>query len=107
VSPARRLEQTKVRTRLARMRLRRGMTQREVWEATGIGRGSYLYLEHGGHRSPPLRHLSNCAIILGCKLEDLIEPEWRRWLQLDDAAPRPKHPEQLWKRGRRRMARPE
>ena len=83
------------------MRVRRGMTQREMWEATGIGRGSYLWLEHGGHRTSPLRHLAKCAIVLGCKLEDLVEPEWRRWQQFDGGPPRPKHPEQLWKRGRR------
>lgn len=81
------------------MRLRRGMTQREMWEATGTGHGSYLYLEHGGHLNPPLRSLSNCAIVLGCMLEDLIEPEWRRWLKLDDDAPRPERPEELWRRG--------
>jgi hypothetical protein len=77
------------------------MTQREMWEATGITRGSYLYLEHGTLRSPSIRHLANCAIVLGCEVEDSIEPELRRWLQLDGGPPRPKHPEQLWKRGRR------
>ena len=34
-------------------------------------------------------------------VEDLIEPELRRWLRLDGGPPRPKHPEELWKRGRR------
>jgi hypothetical protein len=52
-------------------------------------------------RTPPVRHLANCAIVVGCKLEDLIEPEWRRWQQFDGGPPRPKHPEQLWKRGHR------
>ena len=23
--------------------------------------------------------LTNCAIMLGCELEDLIEPAWREW----------------------------
>jgi hypothetical protein len=63
-----------------------------MWEATGIGRGSYLWLEHGGHRTPPLRHLANCAIVLGCKLEDLIEPEWRRWQQFDGGPVAPEAP---------------
>jgi DNA-binding XRE family transcriptional regulator len=79
------------------------MTQREMWEATGITRESYLYLEHGMLRSPSIRALNNRAIVLGCKLEDLIEPEWRRWLKLDDGPPRPKHPERLWGRGRQKI----
>jgi transcriptional regulator with XRE-family HTH domain len=75
------------------MRLLRGMTRREIWEATGITRGSYLYLEHGMLRGPSIRALANCAIVLGCKLEDLIEPEWRRWQQFEGGPRRPKHPE--------------
>jgi hypothetical protein len=58
-------------------------------------------LEHGTFVNPPLRQLNNCAIVLGCKLEDLIEPEWRRWLRLDGGPPRPKHPQRLWRRGLR------
>lgn len=80
------------------MRLRRGMTQREMSATTGIPRGSYLRLEHGDFVNPPLRQLANCALVLGCQLEDLIEPEWRRWLKLNDSAPRPRHPEKLWRR---------
>jgi hypothetical protein len=56
------------------MRVRRGMKQREMWEATGIGRGSYLRLEHAEYDSPPVRPLVNCGIVLGCKLEDFLEP---------------------------------
>ena len=29
--------------------------------------------------NPPVRYLANCAIVLGCELDDLIEPEWREW----------------------------
>jgi len=29
--------------------------------------------------NPPIRYLTNCAIALGCELEDLIEPAWREW----------------------------
>jgi len=27
--------------------------------------------------NPPLRLLQNCAIALGCELDDLVEAEWR------------------------------
>ena len=87
VMPAHRLEQTKGQTRLAKMRVARGMTQREVWEATGISRTTHLRLERGGFENPPVRALSNCAIVLGCELEELIEPEWRDWLDFGAGAP--------------------
>lgn len=83
MTPARRLEQTDIRTPLAQLRVRRGMTQEEVWSATGISRATsratYLKLEHGRYANPPIRYLANCALVLGCNLEDLIEPRWRTW----------------------------
>jgi len=78
------------------MRVRRGMTQQEMWQATGISRTSYIRLEHGGYRNPPLRSLSNCAIVLGCQLEDLIEAKWREWLDFSADAPRPAQPPAAW-----------
>jgi hypothetical protein len=36
----------------------------------------------GRARNPRIRHLSNCAIALGCELEDLIEDSVREWAVL-------------------------
>jgi DNA-binding XRE family transcriptional regulator len=100
MSPARRLVQSKVETRLAQRRVERGMTQREVWRATGISRTSYLRLERkDGYGNPPLRYLSNCAIVLGCELEDLIEPEWHTWELFDFTSRQPADPSKLWHGG--------
>ncbi len=29
--------------------------------------------------NPPIRYLTNCAIVFGCELEHLVEPVWREW----------------------------
>jgi transcriptional regulator with XRE-family HTH domain len=79
VSPFEPLKQTRARTRLARRRLAAGVTQRQMWEALGVSRATYLRLEHGRMDNPSLRLLQNCAIALGCALDDLIEDDWRRW----------------------------
>lgn len=79
VSPFRPLEQTQARTPLARMRLKRGVTQKQMWEATGISRSAYMRMERGTHPNPPIRYVANCAIALGCDIEDLIQDEWREW----------------------------
>ena len=100
MSPAHRLVQTKVQTRLAERRVKQGMTRQEMWQRTGISRTSYLRLERkDGYRNPPLRYLSNCAIVLGCELEDLVEPKWRTWELFDHARPAPANPAKLWHGG--------
>lgn len=40
---------------------------------------SYWRLEKGRALNPGLRDLTNCAIVLGVALEDLIEDDWRDW----------------------------
>jgi hypothetical protein len=39
-------------------------------------------LERNKVRNPPLRYLINCAIVLDCHWNDLIEPEWEEWIDL-------------------------
>ena len=56
---AERLVQTQVRTRLAALRVERGMTQAAMIRATGLSRATYLKLEQGRHANPPLRYLNN------------------------------------------------
>ncbi len=77
MSPFEPLTQTKVRTRLARRRVAVGVTQRQMWQALGVSRATYLRLEQGRMDDPSLRLLMNCAIALGCQLDDLIEDGWR------------------------------
>jgi transcriptional regulator with XRE-family HTH domain len=97
--PARRGVQSKQATRLAGLRTERGLSQQELAEATGISIATLRRLERGTMTNPPLRYLANCAIVLGCQLEDLIEDEWRRWIALAKAKP-PRNPETLWQPGR-------
>lgn len=94
--PARRGVQSKQATRLAGLRLERGLTQTELAEATGISIATLRRLERGSVANPPIRYLANCTIVLGCRLEELIEDEWRQWLPLAKAKA-PRNPEALWK----------
>lgn len=79
MSPFEPLTQTNARTKLARRRLARGVTQRQMWEGLGVSRATYVRLEQGHMDNPPLRLLVNCAIALDCALDDLIEDTWRQW----------------------------
>ena len=79
MAPFEPLTQTNARTLLAHRRLAARLTQRQMWEALGVSKANYVRLEQGRLVNPPLRLLQNCAIALGCKLDDIIEPEWREW----------------------------
>ncbi len=73
------------------------MTQKEMWEATGMSRATYLKLEQGRYANPPVRYLGNCAIVLGCDLAALIEPRWRTWWKRFTNDPdEPARPSDLW-----------
>jgi transcriptional regulator with XRE-family HTH domain len=84
------VEQTQVRTKLAEWRVKRGVTQRELARATGIGLSTYWKLERGRIKNPPIRHLILCAIALGCDLDDLIEDYLREWPEWSYPRPDPK-----------------
>ena len=77
--PFKPLTPTDARTKLAHRRLARGVTQRQMWEALGVSRATHLRLEQGRMDDRSLRLLVNCAIALDCRLDDLIEDEWRQW----------------------------
>jgi transcriptional regulator with XRE-family HTH domain len=71
------VEQTKVETKIAAWRVRRGMTQAEVAAALGMSVATYWRYERGRIYSPGIRQLSAFAFLFGCELDDLIEDEWR------------------------------
>lgn len=77
------------------------MSQTALADASGISIATLRRLERGVVKNPSLRHLTNCALVLGCPLEELIEDEWRQWLAL--AKPKaPTNPESLWSPSDRR-----
>lgn len=75
--------------RLAVLRLERGLTQAQMAASTGISAKSYWRLENGQMTNPPVRYLSNCALVLGVPLDDVIEDEWRAWTAFDPSTPAP------------------
>lgn len=94
-------EQTHVRTHLAALRQERGIRQTEMAAAIGVSPTTYRRLERGQMSNPPLRYLTNAAILLRVDLEDVIEDEWREWLVVDDlTASEPPDPRRLWRKRR-------
>jgi DNA-binding XRE family transcriptional regulator len=89
---------TKSGTRLARWRLRRGVTQTKLAEATGIPIASYRRLERGQRSAPPLWQLTNCAYALGVDLTDLFEDAWLEWRAPGPEHQEPPNPRRLWRR---------
>jgi transcriptional regulator with XRE-family HTH domain len=87
------LAQTKPRTKLARWRLKRKLTQADMVRWTGVPLSTYQRLEHGNYQRPQVQALANCAIVLDCSLEDLLEERFLRWTVFHpDAASPPKTP---------------
>lgn len=87
------------KSKLAQWRERRGLTQEALARATGLSSSVYWRLEKGHYTNPPLRYLMNCALALGCELDDLIEDKWRKWLVLDQRyAAKPPKPKDFWQR---------
>lgn len=93
VRPAPRPSRANRSTKLAELRLERGLTQRQLASSTGVSIASYRRLERDEIRDPGVRTLSNLAIALGVPLEYLIEDHWREWMAFDAMnAPRPPRP---------------
>jgi transcriptional regulator with XRE-family HTH domain len=59
-----------------------GLSQRALAERAGLSLRTLQRIERLEIDNPPVRYLTNCAIVLGCELEDLIEPAWREWKQI-------------------------
>jgi len=56
-----------------------GLSQRALADRAGLSLRTLQRIERLEIDNPTIRYLTNCAIVLGCKIEDLIEPAWREW----------------------------
>jgi transcriptional regulator with XRE-family HTH domain len=72
----------RARSRLHERRQAAGLSQRSLAERAGLSLRTLQRIERLEVDNPPIRYLTNCAIVLGCELEDLIEPAWRKWKDL-------------------------
>jgi transcriptional regulator with XRE-family HTH domain len=96
-------EQTRVETKLAAWRVKRGMTQEEMANLSGLGLSTYRQYERGLVKKPGLIEMTRFAHLLGCKLTDLIEDSWdwdypRR--VAGSGAPKPPDPKIFWRGSR-------
>ncbi len=63
-------------TKLAKLRLSKGLGQTEVARAAGLSDRTYQRLESGKLANPGIRYLTACALALDCRLLDIIEHDW-------------------------------
>jgi transcriptional regulator with XRE-family HTH domain len=99
--PARRDPGTKAETRLAQVRLRRGVSQEELAAATGLSLSAYVRLERGRVRNPSLAKLANCALALGVPIQHVIDPAWTGWTTFPGGPTAPPDRLALWRRAPR------
>ena len=95
-------EQRSAPTRLAVIRKRRGLTQEQLAQATGVPLTTIYKLESRQNDNPRVRHLRNLAIALDVPLDALLEEEWQGWTTFAAAAAEPPDLVQLlgpWYRG--------
>jgi transcriptional regulator with XRE-family HTH domain len=80
---------TKERTKLARERLKRSLTQKQVADFAGIPIASYRRLERGQNPNPPLRWLVNLQHVFALDdVRELIEDDWLQFTQLRPGGPK-------------------
>jgi transcriptional regulator with XRE-family HTH domain len=98
-------EQTFARTRVAQLRVYRGMTQEEVAEAAGISLSAYRAIERGKNDNPQLGVIANIAYVLGYELVDAVDPDWLDWTywptsSRNPVGQKPDDPRALWREHR-------
>jgi DNA-binding XRE family transcriptional regulator len=85
--PARHDPNAKPETKLARVRMARGVTQDELAEAIGISVPTYRRLELGVVENLGLRYLVTAALALSVELDEVLEDEWLAWKTFDQSRP--------------------
>lgn len=81
-----------LRTKIARLRVQRRISQADLARTTGLSLATVRRLERGQLTNPPIRFLTNVAIALDVPLEDVIEPEWVQWSDLGSGSSEPPDP---------------
>jgi DNA-binding XRE family transcriptional regulator len=72
-------ENTKAESRLATLRVERGLTQEEMVRRTGLNPTTYWRLERKRIKNPPIGYLAACARVLEVELEAVLEAEYLDW----------------------------
>jgi transcriptional regulator with XRE-family HTH domain len=72
------------------------MTQQTAADLVGLSLNGYWKYERGRLFNPSIRQLANLAIIFGCRIEDLIEDDWREGVW-SFSNPRPPDPTLFWR----------
>ena len=80
------------------MRVRRGMTQEQLAAATGIPLRTYQDIERGARHKPPFAQLINCAVVLDCTIDELLEDRHRTWTEFTAGVKAPTDAARLWHR---------
>jgi transcriptional regulator with XRE-family HTH domain len=80
------------RTKLAKLRLERGINQEELAAVTGISIATYRRLVRGEMPNPPLGYLVHCALALGVDLDEIFDDEWLSWHVFSERAIQPPAP---------------
>jgi DNA-binding XRE family transcriptional regulator len=93
--PAARGKRTKVRTKLAEVRIECGVSQEEMAMLTGMPIATYRRLERGQSENPTIGQLVNCGHVLDWPSRELVEEDSVDWWPTKSAPDPPSDP-QLW-----------
>jgi transcriptional regulator with XRE-family HTH domain len=66
-------------SRLAQRRRAEHLSQRALAELVGVSERAIQRIEAGEVAHAKIPVLANCALVLGCEIEELLEPAWRKW----------------------------
>lgn len=69
---------TVVRSKIAELRMKHDITQRQVASATGMSLKEFQDIERGNRWNPPIRSLVAIAEAFGVTLEEVCEDAWLR-----------------------------
>jgi transcriptional regulator with XRE-family HTH domain len=90
-------------SRIALIRIARGVTQRELADAVGVSHKTLRRLESGQMEDPSLALLTNCALALKVRVEQITEPSWSEWKPLRADRTAPPDPDTFFKPGRLKL----
>jgi transcriptional regulator with XRE-family HTH domain len=77
------------KTKLARLRLARGLSQEAMAAVIGVAPVTYQRLERDEIENPPIGYLVNCAIVLGVEFAEVCEDRCLQWHRMSASAASP------------------